>query len=150
MDPVNIDGIDGLIGFITSIDWSEKWLMGLMLVHVLVFTTTILTRNHGNFQAVLFFILLMLVYVSENINEVAAKHYRYFSRQQYFDSKGLFISVIFSIPLLINCLLMVCNWLYASGTLMVKLKRAQLRERLRSLSSDTNQKQAVAAKGKSD
>lgn len=149
MDPINIDGIDGFIGYLRSIDWSETWLIGLMLVHLLVFCLTILTRNHGNFQAVLFFILLMLVYVSENINEFAARNWRYFSRQQYFDSKGLFISVIFSMPLLINCLLMVCNWLYASGTLMVKLKRAQLRERLRSI-SNSSREQCANAKGKND
>lgn len=33
--------------------------------------------------------------------------FRVFSKQQYFDSKGFFISIVFSVPILINCMIMV-------------------------------------------
>lgn len=92
----------------------------------------LLTRNYGNFQAVLFFILrkcifltvitfftknkifvvVLLVYFSESINEIASSNWHVFSRQQYFDSKGLFISVVFSMPILLNCMLMVVGILF--------------------------------------
>lgn len=52
---------------------------------------------------------VLLVYFSENINELAAIHWRSFSRQQYFDSNGLFISTVFSIPILLNCMLMIVS-----------------------------------------
>ena len=36
--------------------------------------------------------------------------FRVFSRQQYFDSKGLFISIVFSVPILLNCMIMVVSY----------------------------------------
>jgi len=128
---VEINEIQGLWSYFKSIDWTDPWLMVLLLCHTLVTLTTILTRNHGTVQSLLFFALLLLVYFSEQINELAAVHWKSFSRQQYFDSKGMFMSFVFSVPLLLNCLIMVCNWVYVSGTLMVKLKRAQLREQIK-------------------
>lgn len=54
--------------------------------------------------------IVLLVYFSESINELASENWRVFSRQQYFDSNGLFISVVFSIPILLNCMLMVVSF----------------------------------------
>lgn len=48
-----------------------------------------------------------MVYFSEQLNAYAAHNWKVFSRQQYFDSKGLFISIVFSVPILLNCMLMV-------------------------------------------
>ncbi|KAF3420672.1 hypothetical protein E2986_11360, partial [Frieseomelitta varia] len=56
---------------------------------------------------------------------------RLFSRQQYFDSNGLFISIVFSVPILLNCMIMIASWLYQSSQLMTSLKRAQLRQQAR-------------------
>lgn len=56
-----------------------------------------------------FFFTVLLVYFSESINEIASTNWHVFSRQQYFDSKGLFISVVFSMPILLNCMLMVVS-----------------------------------------
>lgn len=50
-----------------------------------------------------------MVYFSESINEYAAVNWRIFSKQQYFDDKGLFISLVFSVPILLNCMLMVVS-----------------------------------------
>lgn len=135
----------------------------------------LLTRNYGNFQAVLFFvlcecntyfvtknrlvlILVLLVYFSESINEIASSNWHVFSRQQYFDSKGLFISIVFSMPILLNCMLMVVgmsslssccdyvwsvfqgSWLYQSTQLMKNLKRAQLRAEIKRRESQKEEK----------
>lgn len=54
-------------------------------------------------------IAVSLVYFSETINTLAAEHWRLFSREQYFDSNGLFISTVFSIPILLNCMLMIVS-----------------------------------------
>ena len=34
---------------------------------------------------------------------------RMFSRLQYFDSSGLFITLVYNVPLLINCLVMIVS-----------------------------------------
>jgi hypothetical protein len=35
--------------------------------------------------------------------------YSFFSRQQYFDNQGMFISLVFSVPILLNCMIMVVS-----------------------------------------
>ncbi|CAL4140774.1 unnamed protein product, partial [Meganyctiphanes norvegica] len=108
------------------IDWSEGWLIGLVVFHILLTVFTLLTRNHHTFQAILFFLLLVTVRCSESINEYAAQHWKSFSRQQYFDSNGLFISVMFSMPVLFNCMMMVMNWLWLSSSMMITWKRSEI------------------------
>ncbi|GAB1868827.1 Transmembrane protein 18 [Camponotus japonicus] len=125
------DSIDGIWPFLQSIDWRDPWLAALIIFHIVVTMTVLMTRNHANFQIILFLVLLLLVYFSESINEIAATNWMVFSRQQYFDSKGLFISVVFSVPILINCMIMVASWLYQSSQLMTSLRRAQLRQRVK-------------------
>ncbi|CAH0556807.1 unnamed protein product [Brassicogethes aeneus] len=130
-DFVEINQINGFLTFLWSIEWRDPWLIGLCIFHVSIFTMAIFTRNYGNFQALLFFFLLLLVYFSEGINQLASTNWKIFSRQQYFDSNGLFISVVFSMPILLNCILMVGSWLYQSTQLMTNLKIAQLQEKLK-------------------
>ncbi|XP_031638183.1 transmembrane protein 18 [Contarinia nasturtii] len=129
---INGDEIVDYWGYLKSIDWYDPWLIALILVHIGTTTAAVCTRNHSLFQMVLFLVLLLLVYFSETINELAARNWRTFSRQQYFDSNGLFISTVFSIPILLNCMLMIGNWLYNSTQLMSKLKVAQLKEQRKS------------------
>ncbi|XP_012270140.1 transmembrane protein 18 isoform X2 [Orussus abietinus] len=132
---------------VLPIEWRDPWLAILLTFHIAVTMTAVMTRNHANFQIILFLALLLLVYFSETINEVAATNWMVFSRQQYFDSKGLFISVVFSVPILINCMIMVASWLYQSSQLMTSLKKAQLREQAknRKLEGEAN-----SANGKSN
>ncbi|EFA03470.1 transmembrane protein 18 [Tribolium castaneum] len=141
---VEINQIDGFLSFIWSIDWRDPWLLGLFTFHITIFIMAIFTRNYGNFQALLFFCLLLLVYFSESINKLASSNWKIFSRQQYFDSNGLFISVVFSMPILLNCMLMVGSWLYQSTQLMKNLKIAQLEERIK------NEKKLEKSKSKEE
>lgn len=115
---------------IENIDWRDPLLIGIVLFHIIITLTALLTRNYCNFQVVLFLVLLLLVYFSENINELAAQNWNLISRQQYFDSKGMFISLIFSVPILLNCMVMMASWLWQSSELMVRIKRAQLKQSL--------------------
>ncbi|XP_059473596.1 transmembrane protein 18 isoform X2 [Neocloeon triangulifer] len=114
--------------------------MLLISVHLILTMTVLLTRNMANVQALLFTVMLFSVYFSENINIYAAERWRSFSRQQYFDSKGMFISIIFSIPMLFNCMIMVANWLWQSSELLTQLKVAQMRQMMRqnTIPSDGN------------
>ncbi|KAH8308774.1 transmembrane protein 18 [Drosophila kikkawai] len=126
-----VNEVTGYWTFLLSIDWTDPWLIGLVLVHVLTTATALLSRNNTNFQVFLFLVLLLAVYFTESINEYAAQNWSSFSKQQYFDSNGLFISTVFSIPILLNCMLLIGTWLYNSTQLMVSLKTAQIRERAR-------------------
>ncbi|XP_046402828.1 transmembrane protein 18 isoform X2 [Ischnura elegans] len=118
--------------------------MGLIGFHIVITLMTLMTRDYGNFQVVLFFVLLLLVYFSESINEIAARNWSLFSRQQYFDSKGMFISLVFSVPILLNCMIMVANWLWQSSQLMMRVKQVQLRHQIQT--NAMQQKQSKASK----
>ncbi|XP_030387512.1 transmembrane protein 18 [Scaptodrosophila lebanonensis] len=128
---IEVNEITGYWTFLMSIEWRDPFLIALILMHLLTTVTALLTRNNTNFQIFLFFVLLCAVYFSENINEYAAHNWSAFTKQQYFDSNGLFISTVFSIPLLLNCMLLIGAWLYNSTQLMSSLKIAQLKERSR-------------------
>ncbi|KAG8178129.1 hypothetical protein JTE90_025243 [Oedothorax gibbosus] len=135
-----------IITFLKGIDWTEPWLIGLLVFHILIMTLTVVTRHHGNFQGVFFFSLLLLVLCAKKLNELAASNWEYFAGQQYFDSNGMFISLVFSSPILLNCLIMVGHWLYWSGAMTIKIKQAQLKERLRAESRIRKQKREAEQK----
>jgi hypothetical protein len=51
-----------------------------------------------------------LCYFAEKINEIAARNWKAFAKEQYFDSNGLFISIIWCAPIIINtCFIVVRN-----------------------------------------
>ncbi|RMX43094.1 hypothetical protein pdam_00006844 [Pocillopora damicornis] len=95
--------IDSMWEFFKAVDWTEHWLIGLIVFHTATFLCVICTRKYTNFQIVLFLLLLGLAFASEQINTLGAQHWRTFAKEQYFDSAGLFITVVYSGPILLNC-----------------------------------------------
>ncbi|XP_003746496.1 transmembrane protein 18 [Galendromus occidentalis] len=119
----------GLI--ISKVDFREPWIIGLVAFHCTMLFLSVTTRSRNNVQMILFSIMLALVYFSATVNEWAALNWNKFSKYQYFDSNGFFISTVFSVPLLLNCLFMIGQWLYQARDLMVDLRKVQLKKRRR-------------------
>ncbi|XP_032817712.1 transmembrane protein 18 isoform X1 [Petromyzon marinus] len=122
--------ITGLWSLLYSIDWTESWLWGLIAFHGLCLLVTYLTRKLQTAQIVYFFLLLLLTYSAEYINEVAAMNWRSFAKYQYFDSQGLFISVVFSTPLLLNAMIIVVMWICQMSSVMAKIKAEKIKKQL--------------------
>jgi len=106
-DAVNSKEIDSIYKFLAHVDWSEPYLQYLILFHILTFLCVILTRKRVNFQGTLFVILLATIGCSEMINEYMANNHKKFFKQQYFDSYGMFISLVYSAPVLVNCVIIL-------------------------------------------
>jgi uncharacterized membrane protein YciS (DUF1049 family) len=81
-----------------------------------------------------------MVYFSEYLNELAASNYQKFSNQNYFDSNGMFISIIFCCPILLNSLFILARWLMMSFDLITKVKTAQLKQEIKRKKEQTRKK----------
>ncbi|KAL8581366.1 hypothetical protein ACOMHN_034444 [Nucella lapillus] len=147
MRPVKTDEITGLWSYLSTIDWTEPWFGALAAFHVVCAVITILTCRNHTAQGAIFAVLLVMVGCSEYINEFAAKHWKKFSKQQYFDSNGLFISVVFSVPILLNCLVIVILWLKMSADLMRNIRRKQIQQQAKRQGEATAAGDADAHKG---
>ncbi|WVZ15680.1 hypothetical protein V8G54_013246 [Vigna mungo] len=71
------------------------------------------------------------VYLAEPLNKIMGKNWKSFSGQNYFDPSGLFMSVLWSGPLLIISMIILVNTLFSLCYLIVRWKRAELRHRAR-------------------
>ncbi|XP_073432538.1 transmembrane protein 18 isoform X1 [Dendrobates tinctorius] len=119
----------------SPIDWSEPWIVGLLGFHLLCFILTCISFKFYKFQIAHFLVMgktsqkmaskMGLVSCAEYINEVAALNWKLYSRQQYFDSSGMFISLAFSAPLLCNTIIIVVYWVYKTLSVMTELKTLQ-------------------------
>ncbi|XP_009411913.2 uncharacterized protein LOC103993542 isoform X2 [Musa acuminata AAA Group] len=119
--------VENFVSFFHAIDWKEPWLICLLAFYFILLIVTILSRKNVNFQLCLSLLAFSGVYLAEKVNSFLGRNWKSFSSQNYFDPHGLFISVLWSSPLLIITIIIVVNTLFTLCHLMVKWKKAQLR-----------------------
>merc|ERR1711892_364075 len=118
-DAINTKDIDSIYKFFAHIDWSEPFIQGLIIFHVFSMFLILATRKRVWIQGFLFTVLLVSISLTERANEWLATNFKMYSKLQYFDSQGMFISLTYSAPVLIN-------WFFISGDMLVKVKRKQI------------------------
>ncbi|XP_076941617.1 uncharacterized protein LOC143611253 [Bidens hawaiensis] len=123
--------MDIFIGFFHAIDWKEPWLMGLLSFHFMVLIIIFTSRKNINFQMYVFLLSLAGVYLAERLNTVLSNNWKSFAGQNYFDRHGVFLSVLWSGPLLVFATIILVNTLFSLCHLIVKWKRAELKHRAR-------------------
>ena len=118
-------------GFFHAIDWTERWLRLLGAYHLTLWCLVIGSRRSQDAQMLLLFSILGSVYVAEYINVYAGQHWQEFSSQNYFDKRGVFISIMYSAPLLCASMFILLNALRSASKLLVAVKRQELKHNAR-------------------
>uniref|UniRef100_A0A5B7BUG7 Transmembrane protein 18 n=1 Tax=Davidia involucrata TaxID=16924 RepID=A0A5B7BUG7_DAVIN len=122
---------ENFIGFFHAIDWKEPWLICLLLSYVVLLLITFISRKNTNFQMCLFLLALAGVYLAERLNKFLGGNWKSFAGQNYFDPHGLFLSVLWSGPLLVIAIIILVNTLFSLCQLIIRWKKAELRHRAR-------------------
>ncbi|XP_006626457.1 transmembrane protein 18 [Lepisosteus oculatus] len=139
IDAISNLRITSIWTFLLSIQWSEAWLIGLVTFHAICLLITFVTFRFYRLQIFHFLVMAGMVYFAENINEIAAMNWRSFSKYQYFDSRGMFISLVFSAPLLLNTIIIVILWIYRTFATMTELKTLQLKRKAKKAKTEKSE-----------
>lgn len=68
-----------------------------------------------------------LVSAAKWVNNLGDAYWKDFAGQNYFDERGVFISVMFSMPLLVLAFCMLVNALRMAASLLIEVKKLQLK-----------------------
>ncbi|GMH95342.1 hypothetical protein TL16_g13132 [Triparma laevis f. inornata] len=128
--------------FTSAIDFTKDgyWLSLLLTFHVITFVAIIKTRRQTNVQITIFIILAILTIMTERINTYLAESYispgtpvensgilSTFASQNYFDDRGIFASIFFAGPMLVNCAFLVMCLVWEAKDLLIEVKREEFR-----------------------
>ncbi|KAG0224979.1 Transmembrane protein 18 [Actinomortierella wolfii] len=112
--------------FIEAVNWQQWWIQAILAMHVFLFVTIILMRNSPNALSGLLMITIVFAALSEPFNRLGQARWKEFADDNYFDNHGVFTTIIWSMPLLLNGLLAVVFLVRKTIQLLVKVKRAQV------------------------
>eukprot|EP01087_Luapelamoeba_hula_P010192 TRINITY_DN2691_c0_g1_i2.p1 TRINITY_DN2691_c0_g1~~TRINITY_DN2691_c0_g1_i2.p1 ORF type:complete len:173 (+),score=39.34 TRINITY_DN2691_c0_g1_i2:216-734(+) len=115
-------------GFIAAVRWTEPFMLGLAAFHLCLLVFIIITRKRFSIQLYTWLALLLLVCLAQPLNHLCIRYQKVLTTQPYFTTNGLFISTVFSAPLLVMALIIVINFLVGAVGMMVVVMRGQLRE----------------------
>ncbi|CAG9465711.1 unnamed protein product [Pedinophyceae sp. YPF-701] len=117
--------------FFRSVDWGERWLLGLFAAEAALLLLVLATRRHGVVQAAIFAACAATVHNAERINAWLAARWRAFAGGPYFDERGRFLGLVLCLPLLVVMAAQLGLYLTYVGREMVRAKRLQLRHEAR-------------------
>ncbi|CAM9178372.1 unnamed protein product [Discosporangium mesarthrocarpum] len=93
--------VENVQAFYYAVDWSERWIQGVLGFHAFILVLFILTRNMFRFQVGLFAFILILGRLAEFLNAHLHQRWQQFSRQDYFDEHGVFMAIMWAGPLIL-------------------------------------------------
>ncbi|KAF9357993.1 hypothetical protein BGX34_009122 [Mortierella sp. NVP85] len=115
-------------GFISSVEWQQTWIQMILALHLIIFVIIILLRNKPHPLAAMLFCTLLLAALSEPLNSIGRRHWQLFSDDNYFDTHGVFTSLIWAAPLVANAILALLLLLRATYKMLWVLRKAQLQK----------------------
>lgn len=94
---------DNVVGFYHAVSWSQDlWIWGIFALQAASLYCVIATRKERpSGQLACFLGVSFMCAGASTLNGLGHKHWNLFSTQNYFDKHGVFISVIYTGPLLL-------------------------------------------------
>jgi hypothetical protein len=97
-----------IFAFIRVVDWSEMWFSVVLGFHLCMCVLTFASRREQCMQLMQLLLIVTLLHFTPQINHFMETHWVVFAGQPYFDPDGTFITIIFSLPLMIHlCVLLM-------------------------------------------
>ncbi len=128
---------ESILGFLHAVNWRERNVMVLVAFHVLLLVLVIATRRQVETQIALMCTIGAVVMMSEELNSSLATRWRQLGwTQNYFDKSGVFMLGAVTFPLLVIAVIQLVLMLSQALNLMVRVKRAQIREEQRAKAKD--------------
>lgn len=91
-------------------------------------------------RMILLGIIAVVVRSAEYLNRWGNANWKSFATQDYFDPKGIFVSLMLSGPLLFLSFFMLIAFLREASTLLVQVKKFELKEKQRKTMASKNGK----------
>jgi transmembrane protein 18 len=123
---------DGVKAFIDAVDWTEPFFLYVLAFQVIVIVGSIVfSYGSTNRTAIAMLFLMVLVLSARPLNTLGSEYFKDLfvdDKTNYFDDNGMFIGAVFVAPLLLTTFLLQLKLFGALFTMMVRVKRAKLRE----------------------
>lgn len=109
--------------------------------------TLYVARSNVSLTPRVFMLILigLVVRCAEYLNKIAAQEWSSFCTQNYFDQRGIFISIFLCAPLLIDSFIMLVMYLREAALLLIQVKKAEIKKKRK-----TSSKAAAERRGKKD
>eukprot|EP00890_Picochlorum_soloecismus_P000988 jgi/Picsp_1/1890/NSC_05356-R1_protein len=121
--------------FVSAVEWDEWWIMTILGIESVLILSLLVFRRSLVFQNVIFFLSMITIYNADKINTLASRHWEAFSRHDYFQANGAFISAVVSAPLMLGMFIILINYILQAVETLVEMKKKQIIHEARKKSS---------------
>lgn len=117
--------------FRSAITWSEPFILSIIAFQIVMILCSFIVTRHCGIKSRLFLLSFMACVVrsAEWCNNYGSRYWGKFATQNYFDEKGIFISLMLSAPLLIMTFFMLISFLREASGLLVEVKKHEMKQK---------------------
>jgi len=126
------NAMEHLEAFGSAINWSEKFILGLVAFQVVMFFSCLhFSRKDRGLapRVTLLVIIFIVVRSAEWLNAQGEEHWESFATQDYFDKRGIFVGIMLSGPMLLDSLMMLLLFMREAASLLVQVKRTEIQRK---------------------
>ena len=92
--------------------------------------------------------IFAIVRMAERLNLLGSQHWERIATQDYFDSSGVFVSLMVCAPLLVISMVMLVCFVKEAGGLLIEVKTHELKAKSRARKNAKNGKTTTRSSGK--